>query len=63
MFRTLVLNKEIDCNYICKTVQDLINKNNETNGNSPDYIMTIRITKTTDANVPSPEVKLLECNT
>jgi hypothetical protein len=63
MFRTLVLNKEIDCNYICKTVQDLINKNNETNGNSPDYIMTIRITKTIDANVPSPEVKLLECNT
>lgn len=67
MFRALTLNKNIDCQYICKVVQDMINRNNEKNGPSPDYVLSLRITKAIDAK-DTKEILLLEdksteCNT
>ena len=61
MFRALTLNKNIDCQYICKVVQDMINRNNDENGQSPDYVLSLRITKTIDAK-DTKEILLLEDN-
>jgi hypothetical protein len=67
MFRALTLNKNIDCHYICKVVQDMINRNNEENGTSPDYVLSLRITKAIDAKDTKEILKLedksSECNT
>ena len=70
MFRALTLNKNIDCHYICKVVQDMINRNNEENGTSPDYVLSLRITKAIDTidtkdtkEILKLEDKSSECNT
>lgn len=57
MFRALVLNKQIDCQYICKVIQDMINKNNDKNGAGQDYVLTFKITKTIDANISLPKLE------
>jgi hypothetical protein len=57
VFRALVLNKQLDCQYICRVIQDMINKNNDKNGSSQDYVLTFKITKAIDAEVTLPKLE------
>jgi hypothetical protein len=47
MICTIKLTQNISCEYICKTVQDLINYHNKNNQDLTDAMITIEIKKPT----------------
>lgn len=59
MICTIKLTQNISCEYICKTVQDLINYHNKTNQDLTDAMITIEIKKPAyDADmIPKIELK------
>lgn len=49
MISALVLNKEIQCETICKEVQRLVNEYNREHGNANDTVLVIQIKKIVDS--------------
>jgi hypothetical protein len=48
MYSYIKLDKNIDCNYICKLIQELISKYSQSNQLNSDSILAIEIKNVTD---------------
>lgn len=57
---SIKLDKNLDCQYLCNKIQQLINWHNKNDPITPDSILTITIKKITDSDVAPLRIEYKE---